>query len=325
MPLSINNPHFYKLLFMKNIIPFLFLLALSVAFIAKAQTVNPKRSIGNCGAVTTVFNNSFNPIIKQTLLKPDGKIIAAGYGQISEFSGHYNTFIAQYNADGTPDISFGTNGQATISLAARTTCENFTLLPDGKIVGVGSDGLIPLIFRLNANGSVDNSFGDNGKTALLFDNISSGFFNNIIVLPDGKLLAGGSSRGGVYGPAMMKFNADGTLDNSFGNIPGFPGRARVTELYNIFNVNVNMLVQNDGKILLAYPSDVTSNIPQVNLEIVRFLVDGTVDNSFGTDGTLTASGINMEGSLSSAMQPDGKIIFSCTSNNRPLVLIKNTI
>ena len=303
---------------MRKIITLSILLVLSIAFTTNAQPVIPNPLFADCGTLTTTFPGNGNaPLIQHTFIKPGGKILSGGYRSIP-FSLSFNALLAQYHSDGSPDLDFGVNGQAEISFNTRTTCHKFTLQPNGKIIVVGVDApndfsseQIPLIFRLNENGTVDNSFGASGRMALRFDNTSSGFFNNVHVLPDGKILAGGVSAGDFSGPGLMKFNADGSLDESFGNVPGYPGRSRIGRAY--FG-NVSMIVLADGKILLAYSRDVAGNGSPVNLEIVRFLADGTVDISFGTNGTLVA-GVNIEGILSSAVQPDGKIIFSCTSNN----------
>src|SRR5688572_25113253 len=79
----------------------------------------------------------------------NGKIVAVG--------GTSGLFVARFNADGTPDISFDGDGrmrvgpQAHISAAQRA--------PDGKFVAVGSAGEEGWIFRLNADGTPDPSFG----------------------------------------------------------------------------------------------------------------------------------------------------------------------
>lgn len=302
---------------MKKISTYLTLLALLARLISTAQIVDLNQNFSGCGTFTTTFSNNDPSFIRHTIIKPGGKILSAGS------SNTYNTVIAQYLSNGIPDVGFGINGQAVISFNTRTLCEKVALQPDGKIIGVGTDAPdnsgsqhIPLIFRLKADGAPDSSFGVNGKNALRFDNVSSGSFTQVIVLSDGKILAAGDSRananGGVAGPGIMKFNADGTPDDSFGNISGFPGKSRIALSYT---GSINMLIQTDGKIILAYSRDVTGNGSPVNLELVRFLANGTIDNSFGTNGTLIAPGINMQSILTSAIQPDGKFLFSYTTNN----------
>ena len=299
------------------------------------QTVELSRTFGNCGSVSNPYTSADVTQNRHTLIKPNGRILTGGHVVLNfSFSYDITSFFYQYHPDGSPDASFGINGKAAISLNTRTICENFTLQPDGKIIGVGTDAPdnggashLPLIFRLNENGTIDNSFGSGGKTVERFDAVSSGSFTKVIVLPDGKILAAGASsgnsNGGVYGPAIMKFNADGSLDNSFGNIPGFPGRARINPANN---ANVDLFVQNDGKIILTYTRDVYNNGNAIVLEAVRFLQNGTVDVDFGSNGTLqTSQSGSTQRVVRSAVQPDGKYLFSMTMNNNANPAIPNRI
>jgi uncharacterized delta-60 repeat protein len=124
--------------------------------------------------------------------------------------------IVRYNADGSLDSGFGTNGKA-IHLTPSGRGLDSVLQPDGKIVvaGYGSEGSV--IARYNANGSVDTSFANNG----IFST-ESGFFvgSGIALQPDGKIVGfgnasiGGSSNNSEF--AVARLNPNGSPDASFG-------------------------------------------------------------------------------------------------------------
>jgi uncharacterized delta-60 repeat protein len=302
-----------------------FLTALSTCFIASAQSVNVDQTFGNCGTLSSMFQGYENLTLEQTLVRPDGRIVSVATGQINSSIDHH-TLITQYHPNGEPDLSFGTNGKAIIALNTKTICKQIALLPGGEIIGVGTDSddqftasHIPLVFKLNANGSVDQTFnssgGAGGKNALRFNAFSRGGFTNVKVLPDGKILAAGESVsngiGGLSGPGVMRFNSDGTVDQSFGNnIPGFPGRTVVSKAYIS---NVNMLVNDNGQIILAYSRDDLGQGINISLEIVVLEADGVIEGGTA-DVPAINTGLRISGIMRTLRQPDGKLLFVATSN-----------
>ena len=108
------------------------------------------------------------------------------------------------------------------------------LQPDGKIIWVGSQGnpSFPAggtfsfaVARFNANGTLDTSFGTGGQASVEFFappmQGAQEFARAVLVQPDGKILVAGSARQGQirFAPiqgALARFNANGTLDTSFG-------------------------------------------------------------------------------------------------------------
>jgi uncharacterized delta-60 repeat protein len=86
-----------------------------------------------------------------------------------------------------------------------------------KIVVAGSSDGLFAVARYNANGSPDTSFGDDG---IVTTPVGNGL-DEILALtiqPDGKILAAGASVNGSNADfAMVRYNTDGSLDNSYGN------------------------------------------------------------------------------------------------------------
>jgi uncharacterized delta-60 repeat protein len=165
----------------------------------------------------------------------DGKIVTAGYDTGSD--GNEKLTLLRYNANGTLDNTFNGTGVATASGVANFRVTNVTIAPDNKIVVAGANpgndnrasGTDPetLLIKYNANGTVDSTFGANGIVNTgLRDARFNGFANGLIVQPDGKILASGSKNtipvsdtvfDGQPIPVLQRYNANGTLDNAFGD------------------------------------------------------------------------------------------------------------
>jgi uncharacterized delta-60 repeat protein len=128
-------------------------------------------------------------------LQPDGKIVAAGTN--TDATGSKVTFaIARYNANGTLDPTFDSTGRASVDFGSFNQAAKAVLIQsDGKIVTVGfpddeaSDSDF-LLARLNANGSLDTSFGVRGKVRTSFGNLNGGA-NAAVLQADGKIVAAG--------------------------------------------------------------------------------------------------------------------------------------
>ena len=112
-------------------------------------------------------------------VQPDGKVVAAGN------SGDHFA-VVRYNANGTPDTSFGSNGVVitTISKNSIDLIEGMVLQSDGKIVvaGVAGMGMAAdfALARYNADGYLDAAFGVGGKVTT-----NSGFVDPIVPMIGG--------------------------------------------------------------------------------------------------------------------------------------------
>lgn len=115
------------------------------------------------GSVDTNFGS--NGVVVQSIgsyaqingiaLQADGKIVAVGYSD-SYFA------LARFNADGSIDTSFGSNGIVTTSLSGPDAAQSLVIQPDGKIIAAGSAGNNFGLVRYNANGGIDVTFGIEG-------------------------------------------------------------------------------------------------------------------------------------------------------------------
>jgi len=221
--------------------------------------------------------------------------------------------INSYAQDGSLDLTFGINGKLITDIGGGDDAGNsMAIQNDGKIVVLGfsnngSNDDFALI-RYNANGTLDLSFGTNGK---LVTPIGSGndYGLSVAIQSDGKILAAGYSHNGSNNDfAVVRYNSNGTLDNSFGT----NGKV-TTDIGGGNDRAYSLAIQSDGKIVVAGSSP---NSPDYDFAIARYNSNGTLDLSFDTDGINTTNiGSSNDYCYSVAIQGDGKIVAAGYSHN----------
>ncbi len=243
-------------------------------------------------------------------IQPDGKIVVAG-GSGQKFA------VARYNSDGSLDSQFGNGGKAKVSISGgygNDAGESVAIQSDGKIVVAGhtsngSKGEFA-VARFNPNGTLDNSFGTSG-TAMAQINGSDGtsdFAVSVAVQSDGKIVLGGYTHNSDgYEIALARFNTDGTLDGGFGT----SGTAKAS--VNGGNGNdyaYSLAVTPGGKIIVAGQCILGSGAA---FAVACFESTGTLDDSFGTNGTIKTSINGSDGTSdyvkSIGLLPDGKFVI----------------
>src|SRR5207245_1474488 len=122
-----------------------------------------------------------------------------------------NFALARYTADGSLDSSFRVNGIVTTDFNNSVDFANAITLQGDKIIVAGTNGDFALA-RYTADGSLDLSFGVNGKVTTDFNN--SGGIANAITLQGDKIIVAGTSDFSVF--ALARYTANGNLDSSFG-------------------------------------------------------------------------------------------------------------
>jgi len=246
-------------------------------------------SFGTSGKLKTNISSGTVDKAASVVLQADGKILAAGTSS-DDFA------LVRYNKNGTLDNRFGEKGKLYTDIGDRTVdgVTSIVLQANGQIVvaghsynGINTDFAL---VRYDNNGTLDYSFGTNGKVITDFG--SDELIYSIAIQADGKIIAAGGKTVG-FGFYLARYNPNGTLDNNFG-ING-----KVTgEFYKIRSV----VIQSSGKIVLVGGFDVFA--------LTRYNSNGTIDNSFGYAGrTTTDFGSNTE-AYSATVQTDGKILVA---------------
>ncbi|MCA1539953.1 VCBS repeat-containing protein [Bradyrhizobium sp. NBAIM32] len=243
-------------------------------------------------------------------LQSDGSIVVSGYS----FNGSSFDFaIVRYSADGSLDTTFNGDGRVTTAVAFHDASYSVALQPDGKIIAAGHSftGNGPndfAIVRYNPDGSLDTSFGGDGTVTTDFGGTND-VGQSVAVQADGKIVVAGISQTGPNADiAVVRYNADGSLDTSFAG----DGTVR-TSVVAGSDVGSSVTIQPDGKILVAGNSFNGSN---TDFTLVRYNTDGSLDTTFGIGGTVTTQiGAGSDEGYSVKLQPDGKILVSGYSSN----------
>jgi uncharacterized delta-60 repeat protein len=295
-----------------------FLFLLFAGWMLHAQPGTLDTTFGTNGKITAQLSTG-NCSANTVLVQPDGKVIAAGYANTS--AGTSNDFaLARFNPDGSPDNSFNGNGKALVDFNSNADhCTAMVLQPDKKIIVAGftfSDALDTHVFaiaRLNVDGSLDTTFGDNGKVLAAYG--LTAFCSSIALQPDGKILVAGHA----YMPIVQsnhflvaRFNPDGSADESFGN-----NGETTTRVGNGSALAKSVAIQPDGKILLG---GFTMNEQTWHWEsaLVRLNADGFPDHDFGDNGQAIQAIAGIDFTVNGmALQPDGKIVLAGYAGTGP--------
>ena len=246
--------------------------------------------------------------------QPDGKLVVGGF--VGGFAGVGTAFLlARFNSNGTLDPTFGAGGRIATNSGGEITIEDVVLLPDGKLIAVGiRSGPDPVQIRLiryESNGAIDMTYGTAGKVTTNF--VGGAGPGHAALLPDGKLLMVGqviNSGGSSYQGLVLRYNADGSPDMSFGT-----GGQAIIDFPDIGEEFRALILEADGRFYatgIASDQSVPTPDYQHDFLVVHFNADGTVDTGFSGDGYLTeefgVDGSYAEQSGSAVLQPDGKLI-----------------
>jgi len=256
-------------------------------------------------------------------IQPDGKIVVAGSRALGFTAG--DMAVMRFNSDGSLDTSFDGDGKQAIDLStdpdSRSSGEarGVVVQPDGRIVLGGAVFYGPPDFprgfalaRLNADGSLDSTFGSGGKALSPLPSSDSDPFG-LALGSDGKLVLVGSIARFGFRLTLTRYNTDGSLDSSFGGDglvkTRFPGR------FESFGYDVE--VQPDGRVVAV-------GAATPDFAVARYNVDGTLDASFDGDGRVTTSFNPRWGgpiAFGVALQPDGNIVAVGDAEGRPTRLL----
>jgi len=259
------------------------------------------------------LNVGSNSTIMDVALQPNGKIVVLGR------TANYDHLVVRFMPDGGPDLSFGTNGFITLTGINGDLAVALSLQTDGKIVVAGrsaynsSTNSRAFLFRLNTDGSVDNSFGTEGwvfEDIGLLQNESS---TDVIAQDDGKIICSGYLTGvGVTDQFyLVRYNANGTLDNSFGSggmvVDSIIGTGAHFYPSDLLQLDNNKYLV--GGNLLLNDSSFTC--------VARFLPNGIIDNTFDSDGwqAMRVPGREFTSTTGIALRTDGSVLIGGEAEN----------
>lgn len=219
------------------------------------------------------------------IMQPDGKFVMPGKA-FNAATGDYDFIVLRFNANGTVDTSFGTDGYTFADIqGGRDEALGLVMQPDGKLVaaGFGRDPVSGLddiaLARFNPDGSLDASFGINGVVITDFSGTTEQALG-LVIQGDGRLVAGGYVQSLPTGSdfALARYLPDGTLDASYSD------DGLVTTDFGGSDVIFRLAIQPDGKVVaVGWRQDATSGA-DMDFAVARYNVDGSPDTGFATNG-----------------------------------------
>ena len=265
-------------------------------------------SFGAGGKIITDFGRIENRAFA-VALQSNGKIVVAGVAGTGAASTGSDFALARYNVDGSLDASFGIGGKVVTDFNLTHEAAFATAIqPDGRIVVLGPTrpfGPVTTnpddfaLARYNSNGSLDTSFGGDGKVSTGFNPGWTDRGWGLALTREGKIVAAGYAYNPTAsGPAVIdvaRYNPDGSLDASFGGDGTVVTASSDSRAYGV-------VVQPDGRIVVA-------GYAGQKFALVRYTVDGNLDTTFGTGGIASQGfGTKMAWAEGLARQPDGKLV-----------------
>ena len=242
-------------------------------------TLDP--TFGDGGKVLT--NLGFAPGSRETgwdivTYQSDGKSVVVGGSE-------NNAIAVRYNADGSLDQTFGSNGIVTIAFggdfrrAFSVAVDSADRILLGGISSQPTTGVDLAVVRLTAGGAIDTSFGSDGMQTIDFGN-SDDRGGKIAVDSADRVLVSGYSYQGSTGNdfAVARLTTVGELDASFS------GDGKLTVDFGSSNdLAQRVTVDSANRVLVAGYSQSSSN----DFAVMRLTAAGVLDTDFAGDGMQT--------------------------------------
>ena len=268
-------------------------------------------TFGIAGEAAVTFSGNSNEAF-DLAVQPDGRILVVGTTRVGS---NFDFAVSRFNADGTPDTSFGTSGSVFTDFSGAVDRAHAVLIqPDGAIVVAGHKALNGIagidndfaVARYTTDGVLDTTFGTAGRASINIAGLAD-LAATAALQPDGAIvLAGrvGESGGGTEDVGLARFNADGTADTTFGN----QGTVRIDYAAGGSDQAIGVIVQTDGRIVIAGAGSFGGTSEFL---VARLNANGSRDDTFGSTGFVSLPfGTQQDFANAVALQPDGTILVA---------------
>lgn len=287
----------------KNALLYVFVLILGFKSFSQDGTLDVSFDLDGKLSFSHPDNLANAPSFHGVDVQNDGKILAVGTSKV----------IVRLNQDGSFDSTFDSDGK----LLLNNMLDIYTVkaLSNGKILvaGIGKTKFTITgieyncfgIIRLNSDGTLDNTFGINGYSAVTFNYQKKCEAYDMAVQADGKIVVVGNAEAvtpvGDDDGAIVRLNENGTLDNTFGT------GGKITYNLTSYDYLYGVAIDSNNKIVAVGKNDPGTTAK--DSVVLRLNSDGTFDSTFDTDGKLIlAISTNVDYLNDVKIQSDGKIV-----------------
>ncbi|MCP3688910.1 MAG: type I secretion C-terminal target domain-containing protein, partial [Gammaproteobacteria bacterium] len=240
------------------------------------------------GTMIADFASDYNSktSVALTVLE-DGNILVGGL-----ISGRTNSVLARYDENGQLDTSFGVEGKAVFSnidITAQSVVvqSNGDIVVVGKGIGENSESDL-LLIGIDKDGKLDTSFGKNGISGTAYNNDAMIVRDAVVQIDDKILVAGYTTKVINFSQqrdfALVRYNADGSLDKSFALENTIDGTAAFTEGGAVEVLDDNVEIRD---VELDTLNDGLGNYDGASLTLARS-GSASAEDVFSETGTLAA-------------------------------------
>ena len=252
-------------------------------------------------------------------LGEDGNLYIAGY----TYDYTNNTaFVICLDENGFENEDYGDKGYVVSEYGGGIVYTSIDVDSKGRAVVAGYINDQILVTRYNAKGKLDQTFGVEGTVIV---NLGENYYGNafdVKVEESGKIVVVGDifkavEGGTLYYSCIMRLKSNGDLDNTFAD-------NGVLFIYagEYAEYGMSLSIQADGKYLVGGHDELfseTPELPRYESFIVRVNADGTIDETFGTNGFVKFEPFEGDGCTNSCdiilAAPDGQIFGAIYSYN----------
>lgn len=199
---------------------------------------------------------------------------------------------AAFAAAGGPDPSFGNGGTVITNFNQDVRPSAAVLQSNGDIVVAATIGDAPTsaaLVRYLPNGALDTSFGSGGVVMEMFQNQVNST-GGVAVQPNGKIIlqaVAANTSGSIVESLLVRFNSNGTLDNSFANAGQLVLSYPAPPPYSASPIGVLLEPNGDFLVLFSLTPPFRNHSP-VLTALARYTPSGTLDPTFGSGGQSAA-------------------------------------
>ncbi|ASD63818.1 delta-60 repeat domain-containing protein [Bdellovibrio bacteriovorus] len=247
-------------------------------------------AFGNNGLIslpTVPTYNGFNAIY---VSEDSNQNILVGWSLEGDWNANgrnYAIAIARFSSSGSLDLNFGNSGLFVFELPEPIYVRGILADASGYfIIGPGNfngTGYLGYIFKIKEDGTFDTNYANNGR--LIFnppvvagENFRDMHLSAASIAPDSSLYVTGQIYGDIsgYSGVIYKVLATGAIDVTWGNsgLVRYDSPAQAWDTFHDIKIH-------DNKIYIAGEGP---NFPDLDGVILRYNLNGTLDNTFDGDG-----------------------------------------
>ncbi|RTQ49704.1 T9SS type A sorting domain-containing protein [Hymenobacter gummosus] len=277
-------------------------------------------SFGTGGRVLGTFlSTSGSDVAKDVIVQPDGKIVVAGQTNAG-------AELARFNADGTPDTSFGTGGKASYAFGAVTVGSLTSTLPsrprtlqrlaNGQYYLVGRTGSAGFVARIQPDGTLDATFGTGGVVKMQPGSHGQTTYDLGLQSSGKVVLFNTVANNSSYSATINRHNTNGSQDLGFGPtgsvfITFLSNQPAIGGLHDA-GLTAGKVLDNDQLLVAGMQFNAAYGYC---VGLARLQANGALDTSFDTDGIATLPRTVGGSTVSTityalAVQPDGKALVA---------------